>query len=160
MTVVTDVILTVAVVAVAAGAVTELQFRIGYIGASADGAAVVIIGLLGSGFFKRHRTGTGRSFAAYSGGDKGEQVQHIFSCENQVVQKTHQREQIVGEEYGKIDDIDADENYIYKTQKPSFYWQNKEDHKLGIGVGGSKQQNDAQVQVVCHIAVDKIGKNI
>ena len=40
MGVVVDVFFAVAMIAVAAGAVTELQFRIAYIRASADGAAV------------------------------------------------------------------------------------------------------------------------
>jgi len=42
---VVDVVFTVAVVAVAAGAVTELQLRIGNICPSADGAAVIVVGL-------------------------------------------------------------------------------------------------------------------
>lgn len=58
--VIADVILTVAVVATAAGAVTELQLGIGNIGSSAHGAAVgvVVLAFLPLGRCELHHPGT------------------------------------------------------------------------------------------------------
>ena len=65
MGVVADVVLTIAMVAVAAGAVAELQLRIGNIGSAAYGAAVAVIGLLGC-LPELHHPGTGRAVGLLS----------------------------------------------------------------------------------------------
>ena len=58
MSVIIDMVLAVAMVALAPGAVAELQLRVGHIRAAADGAFVGK-GCLGSGYCRLVRTGVG-----------------------------------------------------------------------------------------------------
>ena len=105
MGVVVDVVLAVAVVAVALGAVAELQLRIGNIGAAADGAAVMV-GSLGLGFLpgvEGDGTGFGLGLMEAAGPPglyppgQGDKIGNILAEEQEVVGKGNQREQIVGE---------------------------------------------------------------
>ena len=79
----------VAMVAVAAAAIAELQVRVGHIGAATDGAAVIVVFgrlcplLIGegdgfAGFWLGCRGGT----AALRNGPKGrwQQIKHILTC--------------------------------------------------------------------------------
>ena len=99
MGVVTDMVGAVAIVAAAAGAVTELQVRISHIGAAADGAAVIVskgglgsrFGLLvgegdGLGGFARGRLGCPGTVRA---GTKtgGQKVQHVLAGKQQELSR-------------------------------------------------------------------------
>ena len=103
MFVIIDVILTVAVVAAAAGAVTKFQLRVGHIGASANGAAMVKITTAVIGFgTEGNRAGfrllrgvlfpfrfPQRTLVWGTTGNKGEQIQNISPSKNQIAGKTN-----------------------------------------------------------------------
>ena len=94
MGVIADMILAVAIVAIAPGAVPELQFRIRNICTAADGAAVGVGSgcfFLSLGLFHKvdHRTGL---LVSGSMLQEGKQINYIFACEKQIVQKTYQGE--------------------------------------------------------------------
>ena len=108
MCMITDVVFAVAVIAVAAGAITEFQLRIGHIGSAADGA---LVGVSFLGNLERSRTGSigeGDSTGLGSGllfeksadfdppGQRNH-IQNILAKEQEVVSQGDQREQIVGE---------------------------------------------------------------
>ena len=102
MGVVADVVFAVAVVAAAAGAVAELQLRVGLVGTAADGTLVGVVGLLGrlgaelDGFMVDSRLCFRLALDPPGG---GQQIQHILSEEEEVVGKGHQREEVVGQEH-------------------------------------------------------------
>ena len=96
MGVIADMILAVAVITLAAGAVTEFQLRVGGVGSAADGAFVGVVcfgfgvgGLIGTGGRE------GDDFApggGLSGGPSGvgppaqrKNIDHIFSEEQEIV---------------------------------------------------------------------------
>ena len=149
MGVIVDMILAIAMVAVATGAVTELQLRIGHIGAAADGAFVVKI------LSFRSRTELDRlaglllcRLALFDNAHlPGHQIPHILAGKQQEVQKTHQGEQVVRENEEIIDDRNGDQYQIQKADQPGLYGNDKENQKLCIGVSDSKHQNNAQVQI-------------
>ena len=94
---VADVILTIAMVAVAFGTVTELQFRVGHIGTAADGAFVGKILFFGSGALGGTELDRLCSvFGVLGLFDNthlpGQQIPDILACKQQEIQKTHQRE--------------------------------------------------------------------
>ena len=96
MGVVVDVVLAVAVVAVAPGAVAELQLRVGAVSAPADGAFVGIVlldlGLAeGDGFVG---CGVDGLFLELPLPAPGQDIDHILSKEQEVVGKADHREQI------------------------------------------------------------------
>ena len=109
MCVIVDVLLTIAMIAVAPGAVAEFQIGVGDIGTTTDGAAMIVgCGTFRSAFGKGDRTGlfSGSWFFAGNVIQEGEQIQNIFSCKQQIIQKTNQREQTVGQEGYRIDHIE------------------------------------------------------
>ena len=69
MGVVTDMVGAVAVIAVAAGAVTEIQIRVGYISTAADGAAVVEV-FDGTAFGALLLVGEGNGLARFCPGSR------------------------------------------------------------------------------------------
>ena len=82
MGVVADVVLTVTVVAIAPGAVTKFQFRIGYICPTAYSAAMVV-GHSGPRYSFFFLEGDRPSFFLTSypmSGQEGEQIQNILAC--------------------------------------------------------------------------------
>ena len=107
MSMIADMILTVAVVSVAAGAIAEFQLWIRYIGSAADGTAMGV-GLLGSRPFCPLRWGEGNrpcpnllglaSSMDLCPPSQRQQIADILAEEKQVVGKAHQGEQAVGEE--------------------------------------------------------------
>ena len=138
MGVVVDVVLAIAMIAFTSGAVTELQLRIGNVGAAAYSAFVGIVGssLLG---------GKGNRSCLFLGSclfgattNKGEQIQNILACKEQIIAQSNQREQIVREKRGEIINLNANQNKIDKTQEPCLYGEDKENKKLAVREPGCK----------------------
>ena len=111
MSVIIDMVLAVAMVALAPGTVAELQFRISHIGAAADGAFVGV-GRLGLGHRGLVGAGVGeRDGLCFWGGlgilpekppgvhspGHGEDIENILTKEQEIVGQGDDREQIVGE---------------------------------------------------------------
>ena len=103
-------VFTVAVVSLAAGAVTEFQFRIGHVRAAADGTAMGIrclglgdAGLIGTGIGEGHHLRLFGSTSLFSQALRidppahGQDIQHIFAKEQEIVSKRNDREQIIRE---------------------------------------------------------------
>ena len=112
---VADVILAIAVIAIAFGAITELQIRIGYIRAATNSAFVMIrcfhlcsTGLEGTGIGERNGAGATIRllgsiilFLAEQAGEIGppghrEHILDVRAKEQEVIGQRHQREQIEG----------------------------------------------------------------
>ena len=103
--VIVDMILAVAMVAIATGAVTEFQFWIGCVGSAAD-TAFMRIGLLDSAGAictcgreldgSRANDGPLLGFADVGSHGKGEQVCYVLAKEKQIVCKADQREEAMG----------------------------------------------------------------
>lgn len=101
MSVVADVIFTVAVVAVTAGAVAEFQFWVRNISPAADGASVGIgrcmIGRLRRALPEGNRIGL-TPIPVWPLLQKGKKIQNILAGKQQIIQHSDQGEQIVGEQ--------------------------------------------------------------
>ena len=152
MGVVVDVILAVAVVAVAAGAVTEFQLRVAHVCPSADGAFVGVGGfyrgvtcLVRAGRGEGDHIGGAFLFALFAlkepGGvglpRDGNEIDRIFSKEQEIVGKGDQGEEVDGEKgNGDANDLNKGHHQIKEGKDPSLYRDNKEQQKLGVGVKG------------------------
>ena len=122
MFVVADMILTIAVISLAAGAVPEFQFRVRYIGATADSAPVGIIGFCVNGGLVGERDGSNNSclccwrclagpLAEFCPPGQGEDIQNIPPHKQQIVGDSHQGEEIVREvKHGETQINNADCN--------------------------------------------------
>ena len=159
-----DVIFTVAMVAVATGAVPELQFWVGNIGPAADGAAVGIgRGLLGSSFFLREGDRTRFLLciflhspvlpSAAGPPSRRQQIQCILSCKQQEIGNTYQREQIAGEDECVIINLGYNDYQIYNRQDPGLNRNYKENIKLAVRIHSSKGQYHAQVHEGSHLQI-------
>jgi len=171
MFVIIDMILAVAVVAAAAGAVTKFQLRVGHIGASANGAAMVKITTAVIGFgTEGNRAGfrllcgalfpfrfPQRPLVWGTTGDKGKQIQNIPSRKNQIAGKTNQREQIVGENGRICENFHTNHENIHDSHKPGFHRNEIQHQKLRIGIGGGKHQKHTQMQIPGHVQIDGVG---
>ncbi len=165
MGMIADVILTVAVVAVAAGAIAEFQFRIGDIRATANRADMVIGRL---GFCRRRliRTGGGEGDGFVLGGfllffpeqagavDTPRQryhIQYILAEEQEIVQQRHQREQTEGENavIGVPDYVVECQAQIHQSENPRLDGNDIEQKKLCVGIQCGVAQEQAEVQIVC-----------
>ena len=152
MGVVVDVILAVAVVAIAAGAVTEVQLRVTHICPPADGAFVGVGGFY-RGVACLVRAGRGEGdylgrtlfltlFALKEPGGvglpgDGDEIYRIFSEEQEIVGKGNQREEVDGEKgNGDAKDLNKGHHQIKEGKDPSLYRDNKEQQKLGVEVKG------------------------
>ena len=99
MRVVADMVFTVAMIAVTAGAVAEFQLRIAHVCATADLTSMGVVFCVRTGFRPGKCDGPCLRFSAgtpHSPGN-GKNVYKIFSEEEEKVQNSNQREQIVGE---------------------------------------------------------------
>ena len=147
MGVVVDVVLAVAVVAVAPGAVAELQLRVGAVSAPADGAFVGIVlldlGLAeGDGFVG---CGVGGLFLELPLPAPGQDIDHILAEEQKVVHQRDHREQIVGP---GVDDQAPDHHHqIHQSENPCLHRDEEKQHELGIGEQGGVGQKQAHIQV-------------
>ena len=122
MGVIADVILAVAVIAAAAGIVTELQFRVGQIGTAADGAFMPVGRLDGGGAgLVGTSVGEGDCLRLFTAGSLAEQpsgvglpghgdyIAYILAKEQEVIGKGDDGEQIIGVGIGEQSDDHQDQ---------------------------------------------------
>ena len=162
MGMVADVIFAIAVVAIAAGTVAEFQIGVGYVGPSADRAAVGVwcLGcsdtcLIGTGigelddFCFLAAAGFGLTLAEKPAGigtpGHGNYVQHILTEEQEIVGKGNDGEQIGGE--GTGEQIREYEYKIKQGKDPCFDGDNIKQQKMGIGIHGGISQEQACIQI-------------
>ena len=170
MGVIADMILAIAVVAVAAGAIAEFQFRVRDICASADGAAVGIVRLCrGSALTSGERNGlAGCRFMVDRPAlapqlcppGQGQQIGYFAAKKQEIVQQADQREQRMGQQVdgiAHIKHIDAHHDQIEQRHDPRPDGNDKENKELTIRIAGGIGKHQAQVQVIGHVAV-QIGK--
>jgi len=132
MAVIRNMVLAVTVIAFAAGAIPEFQLRIGYVGATADGAAMGIcrlclgclpglciegdnLGPLGGGL---------DGFLSEEPADlpppgHGNHIQHILTKEQEIVGEGNDAEEVIGE--GKGHQIHQNNGQIHQCEQPGFY---------------------------------------
>ena len=161
MGMIADMLLTVAMVALAAGTVAELSVRMGHIGLSADDAAVIVRCPDGSGGgFIGTGTGEGDDLRLLRGmflllaeqtleiGPPGnrDHIQHILAEEQEIVGKGNDGEQIRGEGIGN-ESVD-DQNKIDQSEDPCLYRDHKEQQEMGVGIQCGIGKKQAQIQVV------------
>ena len=154
--VVADMLFTVAVIAAAAGAVAELQIRMGQVGLAANCTAVGIGSLLGGccvilgcGGSELDDLGAGCGLTAVAADfiapGSGHQVQNIAAKEQQVVGDGNDGEEVGGEGIGnKIIDH---QTQIEQTEEPGLDRDDEEQQKMGIGIHGGETQEQAEVQI-------------
>ena len=148
-------VLTVAVVTLAAGAVAELQLRMGYVSPAANGAAVGIgrrgFLLVFRGCVKGNdlRLDRGLLLSEQTGEfdppASGDDILNIRTEEKQIVGDGNDGEEIVGERQGK--QIHNHDRQIKEGEEPCFYRNDKEQQEPGIGIQGGETQKQAQVQI-------------
>ena len=166
MGMVVDMVLTVAAVTGAAGTIAELQFRIAHIGTAADLTAVIIVSLMHRSGFPGFRSPELNHlglllrcfFIRPQPPGHGEQIQHILTGENHIIRQCHQREQIVGEIHHRVAQVkyvDQLQNQVEHRHDPSLDGNDEEDHKLAVRMGGGKQQDQAQVQIIGHVCINR-----
>ena len=160
MGVVIDVVLAVAMVTLAPGAVAEFQLRIGHIRAAADGAFVGV-----GGFGRCHRClvgtgvgeGDGFGFLRFLGSSPeeapgvhppghGEYIGHILAEEQEVVGKGDDGEQVVGEWIH--DQIEYHQEQVNQRKDPGFHRDDEQEQKLGVGIHGGVSQEQAEIQMI------------
>ena len=161
MAMVVDMILAVAVVTAAAGAVTKFQIRIAHIGAAADDTSVGI-GCLGfcGGCFVRACVGEGDDLGLFLTGavglfpeeaagigtpGTGEHVQHIWAEEQEVVCKRNHGEAVVGEGIGQ--QAVQYQRQIYQRKDPCLHRNDEEQKELRVREHGGIAEEQTQVQI-------------
>ena len=165
MGVITDMLLAVAVIAIAPGTVPELQIRMGNVGFSANGAAVGIRGL-GSGGCCFVGTCIERDNLRllWTGGiavpaqhtleintpAHGNDIQDILAEEQKVVCKGNDAEQIVGEGQGK--QIQQHDYKIEQCKNPGFDRDEEKQQEMCVGIHGGIAEEQAQIQI-CDISL-------
>ena len=154
MHVIADMVLAVAVVTVAPGAVAEFQIRMADIGSAADSTAVVVIGFLGC-LLGIHMElddlvslGLGR-FAEFllhlDAPASGQEIQHIHSKEQEVVGKRNDAEEIAGEAEGE--EIQQNNRQIDQGENPGLDGNDEEEQEAGIRIHGGIAKEQAQIQI-------------
>ena len=142
--VVIDMILAVAVIALAPGAVAELQFRVGHVRPAADGAAVGVggfgrslgggvgasvelndLGLLPGGAFAQQPPGVGPP-------GLGDHVEHVFAKEQEIVGQGDDGEQIVGEGIGE--QVDEHDHQVKQGKDPGLDGNDEKQQEMGVRV--------------------------
>ena len=166
---VADVILAIAVIAIAFGAITELQIRIGYIRAATNRAFMMIrrfhlcgAGLEGTGIGERNGAGSTIGllgsiilFLAEQAGEIGapghrEHIINVRAEEQEVIGQSNQREQIEGEIKIRegIDNHRIGRNaQVEQREDPCPDRNDEEQQEMGIRVQGGIAQEQAQIQI-------------
>lgn len=155
--VIIDVVLAVAEVALAAGAIPELQLRIGYISPAADCAAVDVRGMLLHGgtveldrlFLDRLLLLFPEQTAQLDPPGEGDDVGNIFSKEQEIVRDRHKGEQAVGEQTGgseKGNAVDR-QRQIDQRKDPGLDRNDIQQQEPGIGIHSGKAQKQAHIQI-------------
>ena len=157
---VADVIFTIAVVSVAAGAVTELQIGMGNVCPAADGAAVIVgdfgccggcltgAGIEGDGLAGLSAGSILCTACIAAGVDPpglGQHIQHILAEEQEVIGQGDQAEEIVGE--GASEEVQGNDGQIDEGKDPGLYGDDEEQQEVGIGIHGGITQEHAQIQI-------------
>ena len=160
MGVIADVILAVAVIAAAAGAVTELKLRIGYIRSAAYGAFVKIVDfwrrffdLMGNcrGKLNDSSLSTGRGgflaeyFFRFDSPGEGDNIQNVLSEEQEVIRNGDKRKQINRE--GTDKHIEKCQHQVKQSKNPRFYRDDEEQQEGGVGIEGSICQEKTHVEI-------------
>ena len=171
MRVVVNMVFAVAVIAVAAGAVAELQLWIGDIGSAADTALVDIVFCLGRGALligEGDRAGSllglfrpDGSVLASAGRPPGgrQQIQNIFTCKQQEIGDANKGEQVLREGDAAVKEAERHIQDPYKVddgQGPGTDGKNKENHKLCVGIGGCVGQHQCKVQIKSHLDIKRV----
>ena len=163
MGVIADMVFTVAMVTVAAGAVTEFQIRMGNIRAAANGAPMRIRCLGGCGgclvrtgvegnHFGLLLVRSGARFslaeepAAIGTPGQGNDIQNFLAEEQEVIGQGNQGEKVVGEGVGE--QARQDNHQIQQSENPCFDRDDIEQQEMGVGIHGGVTQEQAHVQVV------------
>ena len=160
MAVVIDMILAVAMVAFAPGAVAEFQLRIRYIGTAADGTFVGVRRLgLGHRCLVRTGIGEGDRFGLLLLGralpeeppgihppGHGEYIDHILAEKQEIVSQRNDGEQVDRE--GVYQKSEYHQEQIQQCEDPGLHGNNEQEQKLGIRVHGGISQEQAQIQIV------------
>ena len=155
-------LLAVAAVAAAAGAVTELHIRMGDIGLAANGTAVVIghsnlhlHGLPAAGVKGDRSAVCGGCLgfllsAQFDPPAHGEQIYNILTEEQEVVGKGDEGEQIIGDiAYGgEIGDIVKCQNQVDQSKDPCFHRDDEEQEESGIRIQRGIADEHTQIQVI------------
>lgn len=164
MGVIADVVLAVAEVAVAPGAVTEFQLRVTRIRSAADGAAM---GVSGGAFLPGLRAGEGDGASLFRRGFLSEtpsrfdlpghwdQISSFFSEKQEIVRQSHQGEEALGIHTvicGVGNDQISDIYEIEQSHQPRLDGDDIKEQKLGFRVSGGVAEDQAQIQEKCHIS--------
>ena len=169
MSMIADMILAVAMVAIAPGAVPEFQVRVRHISPAADGTFVGIGGfdrggggLVGAGAGEGDYLRAGFGFALSSEEPlgieppaDGEDIQHILAKEQEVIGQADDREQIGGE--GIEQQTKQHDGQVKEGEDPGLHRDDEEQQETGIGVKGGVGQEQTQIEIVyiCLTAEDK-----
>ena len=158
-------VFTVAVIAVAPGAVTEFQIRMGYICSAADSTPV---GIGRFGFCGGRFIGTGierndlwllfcrsRLFAfadhptEIGSPGNGNHIQYIFAEEQEIVGKGNDTEQIIGERQGY--QIQYNDDQIKQGEDPCLDRDKEKQKKMSIRIqrGITEEQTEVQISDIC-----------
>ena len=160
MGVIGDVVFAIAVVAIAPGAVAELQIRMGDICGTADSASVGV-GRLGRGggcLVGTGIKGDGLVLGVGGGilctlscpscidppGDR-KYIGHIGAEEQKIVGQGDQAEEIIGE--GSGEEINSHHHQVDQSENPGFHGDDEEEQEVGIGIHGGVAQEHAQIQI-------------
>ena len=156
-------ILAVAMITAAAGAIAEFQIRMTYICTPADGAFMGVGGFrLRGGCFVGACGGEGDNFGTILLGcvilllsekaprigppGHGDHIQYIFAEEQEVVGKGDDGEAVIGE---GIDQQAVEyQNQIDQREDPCFDRNDEKQQELGIGIHGGIAEEQTQIQVV------------
>ena len=165
MDVVADMVLAVAVIAIAAGTIAEFQVGVGTIRAAADGA-LVKEDFLGGDISCLNGGGGGeldhsclpgsrsltKTFADLEPQRERDDVDDIFSKEQEVICDGDQGEKADRERIGEY--IRKSQHQIEHCEDPSLHRDDKEEQERGIGIQCRIGQKQA------HIQVGNVGPNI
>ena len=144
MTMVIDVLLAVAVVAVTPGAVAELQLRVGSVSSATYSAFMIVVGFWCGLFLSEwdRAAGGGRTFfPAAKAILNGQEIDDVLSGEQQVVAQCYKWEQVVGEVKcgeGEVENVCDHDYKIDNCNDPTLDRYNKEDQELTVRIGGGE----------------------
>ena len=151
-----DVILTVAMVTVAPGAIAEFQFGIRFVGTAANRALVAEISRLRLGRTEGDAAGLGSGLlcgvftATLDSPGVGKQIGDIPPHKQQIVGNSHQGEQIVGEAVdgeGQREDPHKGQHQIHQREDPGLHRDDEEQQEMGIREHSGIAQEQAEVQI-------------
>ena len=161
MNVVVDVVLAIAVIPPALGAVPEFQPPVAHVRPATDCAFVGVWGL-GLGYSGLVGPGGGKGMGLALGADfwrassekppgvgppaHGNDIQHVFSEEQEVIGQGHHREQIGRE--GIDEQAVDDQHQVQQGEDPGPHGDNEHQQELCVRVQGGVGQEQTHVQIV------------